>query len=438
MAARLALALTALALAAGGLELAGWAVDGGVSRDRVRAALVQVSRSRDPISDQIPCPWSDPHSVYVRAPETGPDMGPFMAMGKAIAPGFRKPRQVPLRPDQAPAKRRLVFVVGGSAAFGFPYPAEQSLAARLQTLLGPAYRVINAAQPGWTSGQLVQLLRRLGRFSPHAVVLFLGNNEWIYWNPEPLTPAQRRALTAWRLAAHSHLLSRVLYSLNLNHWAPAGDPALRNDPQDRKDLFDAAAWLTTRERFLANLQQNLGAMIRLASTDRRRVLLLTMPFNYRLHPKYKRPQPYSLAPGRRAELRRRTGEVTRLLERGRHAKALAAADRALALEPRAPLLHHLRGELFNRMARFPESERAFALAREHTVGNLGSVLSVNRTIREAARQGGATLVDVKKLFDEHEHAGGRYFNQSLIHDECHPTAAGHGLMAEAVARVLRR
>lgn len=434
--ARLGLALAALAAATGGLELAGWALDGGVARDRLRAALVQVSQSRDPITDQIPCPWSDPRRVYVRAPETGPDMGPFMAMGKAITSGFRKPRQVPLSLAQAPANRRLVFVVGGSAAFGFPYPVEQSLAARLQALLGPAYRVINAAQPGWTSGQLVELLRRLGRFSPHAVVFFLGNNEWIHWNPEPMEPAQRRALAAWRLASRSHLLSRVIYGLNLHRWTPAGDPALRENPQDRKDLFDAEAWPATRARFLENLEQNLGTMIRLSSTDRRRVFLLTMPFNYRLHPEYKRPQPFSLAPARRAELRRRTAEVKRRLERAQHEEALVDADRALVLEPRAPLLHHLRGELLNRMARFPESEQAFARAREHTVGNLGSVLSVNRAIRRAARQGGATLVDVRKLFDEHEHGGGRHFNRSLIHDECHPTPAGHRLMAEAVSRLL--
>ena len=429
--------LAAPLLLVGALELAALVLEGGASRDRMRASLQQLSRSLDPITDQLPCPWSDPHVIYVRAPAVGQDQGPFKAMGRLLTPHFRKPRQVPMRHAAVSAAHRPLFVVGGSAAFGYPYALEQSLAARLQAALGSSYRVINAAQPGWTSGQQVELVRRLARFSPHAVVLFLGNNEWIHWNPPHLKPAQQRALGALRLSSRSRLLSWMAYSLSHHHWVrpgAAGRGPARENPQDRLDLFSAGRWLEDKQRFLQNLEQNLDTMIMLARAAGARVYVLTMPFNYRLDPQFKRPQPFTLVPGRRSQLRGSTREVTRLLQRGQHHLALDAADRALTLDGRAPLLHHLRGEIFARMGRFAESEQAYALAREHTVGNLGSMLSVNRSIRRVARAAGATLVDVRKLFDEHQHALGRYFNQDLIHDECHPTPAGHELVARTLAR----
>ena len=54
-------------------------------------------------------------------------------------------------------------------------------------------------------------------------------------------------------------------------------------------------------------------------------------------------------------------------------------------------------------------------------------------IRRTAMTSGARLVDAKRLFDKYEHSRGRYFNQDLIHDECHPTPAGSGLIADVLA-----
>ena len=56
--------------------------------------------------------------------------------------------------------------------------------------------------------------------------------------------------------------------------------------------------------------------------------------------------------------------------------------------------------------------------------------------REVAERTGATLVDVRQLFDEYGHARQRYFNIDLIHDDCHPTPLGHQLIAETLAKLI--
>jgi hypothetical protein len=83
--------------------------------------------------------------------------------------------------------------------------------------------------------------------------------------------------------------------------------------------------------------------------------------------------------------------------------------------------------------RSAEAEQAFALSREDMIGNLGSRLSVNDVIRRVASTTSAQLLDVERIFEESEHARGHYFNEDLIHDDCHPTPLGHRLIADALA-----
>ena len=35
-------------------------------------------------------------------------------------------------------------------------------------------------------------------------------------------------------------------------------------------------------------------------------------------------------------------------------------------------------------------------------------------------------------FDRYERSAGEHFNSNLIHDDCHPTPRGHGVIADAL------
>ena len=167
-----------------------------------------------------------------------------------------------------------------------------------------------------------------------------------------------------------------------------------------------------------------------------RVVLVTMPFNYRLSPAWKHPQFEAYDPVHRDEVRRLLREAGRLVQAGDCEAALPLADRALALDQRPPVLHYLRAECLEQLGRLDEAEAAYAQSREQMIGNLGSRLSINLVIRRVAARHDVPLVDAVRIFDDYEHAHGRHFNEDLILDDCHPSPTGHQLIADALTPLL--
>jgi tetratricopeptide (TPR) repeat protein len=161
-----------------------------------------------------------------------------------------------------------------------------------------------------------------------------------------------------------------------------------------------------------------------------------MPFNYRLSPAWKHPQFEAYEPVHREEVRALLHEAGHKVQTGDCQGALPLVDRALALDPSPPLLHYLRAQCLERQGRLDEAEAAYAQSREQMIGNLGSRLSINTVIRRVATQTGVPLVDAARIFDAHEHASGHHFNEDLIVDDCHPSALGHQLIADALAPLL--
>jgi tetratricopeptide (TPR) repeat protein len=75
-----------------------------------------------------------------------------------------------------PETKHRVFVLGESAAMGFPDPA-LGLSAFLQSALGPDWRVINAAMTAINSHSVREIAAECAALKPHAFVIYMGNNE---------------------------------------------------------------------------------------------------------------------------------------------------------------------------------------------------------------------------------------------------------------------
>src|SRR5262249_17057977 len=73
-----------------------------------------------------------------------------------------------------PETKRRVFVLGESAAMGFPDPA-LGLAAFLQSALGPDWRVVNAAMTAINSHTVREIAYECAALKPHAFVIYTGN-----------------------------------------------------------------------------------------------------------------------------------------------------------------------------------------------------------------------------------------------------------------------
>ncbi|MBL8296398.1 MAG: hypothetical protein JNN08_31425, partial [Bryobacterales bacterium] len=72
--------------------------------------------------------------------------------------------------------QRRVFVLGESAAMGFPDPGF-GLAPHLQAALGGEWRVFNAAMTAINSHVIREIARECARQQPQVFVVYLGNNE---------------------------------------------------------------------------------------------------------------------------------------------------------------------------------------------------------------------------------------------------------------------
>ncbi|MBL8232194.1 MAG: hypothetical protein JNL98_27105, partial [Bryobacterales bacterium] len=90
------------------------------------------------------------------------------------------PREIARTPApaivQATKTKRRIFVLGESAAMGFPDPA-YGLAAQLQSSLGNDWEVINAAMTAINSHAVRDIASACAKLHPDVFVIYMGNNE---------------------------------------------------------------------------------------------------------------------------------------------------------------------------------------------------------------------------------------------------------------------
>jgi len=436
------------------LEGAAWIGDAATGyRKSLLRALDAIETHADPLKPQGRLPWVPETSVMVRtAPPANVEQSPWKMGGVELPDTISEFRYRPLLPqDVADTEGRTIFVVGGSAAFGHPYPREQVFPGLLQERLkSRGDVVVNAAQIGWPSAGAADVLDRIvDNFDPDVVIIMTGNNEWQFW-AAPHQPwggdadaATMRTLAGSRALAFLQYwrVRRTIDGMD-DMRAARDDFAMHRElfgvdyalehPLERHVEFDAEGWLATKERFLDVFEENLVQMVRRTKQSGARAILLTVPFNHRLSPAWKHPQPESFLPEHRDAVRAAVAEAAAAYERGDDDACIAAADRALALDRYPPILHALRGSALERLERWDDAEAAYAQSREHMVGNLGGRLSINGRIRKVAEAEGAELLDASQLFEERQRALGGHFNEDLIHDDCHPSLQGHRVLADAL------
>ena len=156
MAITLALPLVALAVVEGGLRLGGW---GGYPTFFRTAGQLPSGASIALVEPAATKP-------YFFANPTRP--------GYAEETNFLMPK---------PADTVRIFIVGESAAKGYPQPRNLSMAAFLQAMLGDAWpekkvEVISLGTTAVASFPLVYLTREAVRYQPDMVVFYVGNNEF--------------------------------------------------------------------------------------------------------------------------------------------------------------------------------------------------------------------------------------------------------------------
>ena len=422
-------------------------------RPRLFEALDNLERRSRPLEPGR-LTWPD-DTIRLRVPGPAPSNQTYVT-GQRVIPGASDTGyQAFLKPDGlAKEPRKRIFIVGESAAFGYPYPMEFSFGEMLQKRLADEYVVLNAGQISWSSPDLVPLVTRIvEHYQPAVIILFVGNNEWQHWSGLDQLSAVNRAGRVLRAAGRSRAVAAMTWwwlrrqaAADRSHAAAGFVPRYQLEgidyalahPAERYSSLAASTWRDARTMFVDAFRRNLSEMVRTAQARGVRVVLMPTPMNYRLSPAWSHPQPESYDERSSATVRELLRRAVSQAGTGANTEALATIDQALTLDHDPPMLHYVRGEVLRAMGRHGEAEAAYASARERMVGHLGSPLSFQAAVRSVAAATSADLVDVPRLFDEYEHRMGSYYNEHVVADDCHPTPLGHRVIADALTPLFRK
>jgi len=420
-------------------------------RHRALQMLSMLEKRTQPVKALDDLPWP-PKKLYIRAPEPDPDAlrDEVYNVGGKIIPGAHETLKIRLVSPETikNEKSKKIFIVGESAAFGFPYLYPYSFGSILNNQLWDRnYSVINASQISYPSGWLVPIVRRIvDYYEPDTIIIFPGNNEWVNWKAYDPPWFLKKMIKGFRTVSESRFLAALIYGgfkykafrdkkfvnrqnqfVMLSH-IEGFDYALAN-PFEEFFTYPKDLILQYKQRHLETFEHNLKKMIAIARRKNIRVILMNMPFNYKLCPAFMYPQPESYDPASEQEVRRRIQAAADLIRKEQYMLALTLIDEALALDPLPPVLHYMKGYALEKLGRLAEAEHSYALSRENMIGHLGARLSINRSIERVARETNTEFVDLKEIFDKVEHSLGGFFNEHLITDDCHPNPAGHRIIA---------
>ncbi len=342
------------------------------------------------------------------------------------------------------------FIVGCSSAYGYGVRYDSTFGYLLERYTHGHKKVINAAQVGWSSIQLVPVVKRIvDSYHPKTIILFMSNNEWKNWADQKPSAS---VVAFWKITSFctkSYALSYILYHAFMlkpgkrveqaiklsayqaynNDYINSYKYSLENPITDYRD-FSFDDWIKTKNRYIQNFSSNLAEMVNYCKSHNVEVVLMTMPYNYKLSPSWASPQPMYHNPVNKEIISRFTKEADSLIDLKIYHYAEVLIDSAIKIEPTISTLHYMKGVVLEKQTRHIEAELAYARSKEYMVGDKGGILSIDRCIREVAKKTGCGLVDVQQVFDEYNHSNGKYYNQFLIEDDCHPNELGHQIIAK--------
>ena len=419
---------------------------------KLRNTILYFNHGNEAIPVMADLPWPD-NSLIARIDDKEIQEQIYSLGKKKIANAHQSPRTGLLYPQHV--VENSIFIVGGSAAFGYPYHSNYSVANLLESELDGQYNIVNVAQVGWSSGQIAPVIERVVRYyDPKAVIIYTGNNEWVQWWHDGERLYTQGFVELYKLFSYSYALSYFAYkhimsiSQNVNvsqekykgfqpHYELKGfNYALTHSRQDF-DSIDYEQWSVTKNNFLQTFENNLKHMIELCQENDVEVYLCSVPFNFKLSPAWKHPQPvYTSSKNAQLVHQMMNDCITRMNE-NQWDEALTLMDSITALEPKSPVARYIKGVIFEQQDKMMEAEQEYALCREYMIGNLGSRLSINHTISQVADRMNVPHIDLQNIFVDSEHQEGKYFNETLISDDCHPNLKGNQLIARTLAKYLQ-
>lgn len=357
----------------------------------------------------------------------------MMVEPAATRPYFFAARERPGYADQSifllpkPADTLRIFLVGESAAKGYPQPPNLSMGSFLQAMLQDLHpdkkiELINLGTTGVSTFPLVYMVRELVRYSPDLVIVYAGNNE--FYGAYGVASTSRglgsragmKAQRAIRSLAVLQKLDEILHPPPTTETSlmeiMMGDPGL--DPADPR-----------REQAARNLGENIREMIQTCQQAGVPVLVCTTAVNEAgLAPIGNPPVLDPALPGGTA-----ADQAEQILT-SQPAAAEKLLREHLAIQPQNARAWFLLGRALAWLKQDGPALEAFQKANRFDRMPWRPSDDLQESIRSAAREEQAPLCDVQAWFRTNSLGGA--IGWDLLDDHVHPSLEGQAQAARAM------
>jgi len=336
-----------------------------------------------------------------------------------------------------------VFILGGSAAAGWPFHVgDTNISALFERKLrilypGRSIEVINVAAGTYASHRVKLILEEILHYNPDIIFLYNGNNEFL----ENLVFRPRNPSAPWDRSAAIRLTYRAVTSLmmplprvdvknfdisaqvpNTLSFAFSKASLYREDPRQFKMLLD-------HYRF------NLEEMVNSAGAAKVPLFLLTCPVNLKdWVPNVSRHRK-DLTPGEKARWTGFFRDGYLAVERGDFATAVAPLRAAVALDDEYAEAHYRLAEALRHTGQRSEAKAEYLLALQRDAFPFRELPEFQDVLREVAARRGVPLVDIVGPLEAV--AGDGILGLDVLIDYVHLTEQSQEIIAQEMVSALR-
>lgn len=345
-------------------------------------------------------------------------------------------------PLERPPGGLRIFVLGGSAAAGWPYQmGETNLTALLERKLrllfpGRPIEVMSLAAGTYASHRVKLLLEEALRYQPDALFLYNGNNEFL----EGLVYRPLRPPSPWDRSAALRLAYRV--ALTLATPLPRFDVKNYDLEAQTSNELSYAFLRASRyredprqfEALLGHYRFNIEEMVTAAQEAKVPLFLLTCPVDLKdWTPNVSRHRKGLAA----AELRRWTEQFREgylALERQDFDAAIGPLERAIAVDDEYAEAHFLLAEALRKSGRNVDAKREYVAALRRDAFPFRELPEFQEILRDVATRRGAPLVDIIGPLEAI--AGDGIPGSDVLIDYVHLSERSQEIVAQVMLRAL--
>lgn len=341
---------------------------------------------------------------------------------------------------EKPADSIRIFVLGGSAAQGFPV-RDYGIAGQLQTLLEEAYpdrgiEVINAAITAVNSHVVLSVAKACLEYDPDYLIVYAGNNEVVgpYGPGTGLTSiASHRGAIRVHAFLKSSRIFQLLFMAAGKHQTPYGswrgmgmflDKAIGREDPRLQGVYE-------------NFQANISAILEMAVSKDCEVILSTVGVNL-----YDNPPFYSLhdVPLTEMDISRWEAYIEEGKDwqsKGEYRNALASYIAANQLDDGYSEIHYRMGQCYLALNQLSLARGAFQLSIDSDALRFRADSQINSILRSIAHDESTekpAFVDGFQLVADAQESRYDQVGEDVLYDHVHLSFSGNYLLAREFAR----